>query len=113
MYTPMAQPQAQEKAIHRPTTPCVTQNAAMIARTSRLPLVEAYAKRRPFRHHVAVVYRTGTEKVRGAPLRPREPSRGDGLSADCHASTSSQVGLKANATSNTQVPLRGALIALQ
>ena len=99
--------------MRRPTTPCVTQNAAMLARTSRLSLVEAYAKRRPFRHHVAVVYRIGIEKVRGQPLRPREPCRGDGLSVDWRARTGSQVGLKANARSNTQVPLRGAIIELQ
>ena len=99
--------------MRRPTTPCVTKNAAMLAKTSRLSLVEAYAKRRPFRHHVAVVYRKGIEKLRGTPLRPREPSRGDGLSAACRERTGSQVGLKANARSNTQVPLRGALIELQ
>ena len=97
--------------MRRPTTPCVTQNAAMLARASRLPLVEAYAKRRPFRHHVAEVYRKDIEKVRGQPLRPREPSRGDGLSVDWHASTGSHVGLNANAKSNTHVPLRAALIA--
>ena len=99
--------------MRRPTTPCVTQNAAMLARTSRLSLVEAYAKRRPFRHHIVVVYRKGIEKVRGKPLRPHDPSRGDGLSVDWRASTGSQAGLKANARSNTQVPLRAALIELQ
>ena len=113
MYTPMGQPQAQENAMRRPTTPCVTQNAAMLARASRLPLVEADAKQRPFRHHIAVVYCKGIDKVRGQPLRPRDPSRGDGLSVDWRARTGSHVGLNANARSNTQVPLRAALIELQ